>query len=286
MTKEERDLWDRYRKEGDDQAREALVLRYLPQVDFWVSRWKQRLFWVTKEDLRQSGTIGLIKAVDRFDPDWGTEFSTYSRWWIRAEIFSSPDVTRDVPKQQRQYFRKIRGAHDALMQPFGPVPTTQEIAAHARLTPKQVEDALTASAVGFPEELLDVDVDAQAGAYEFLDPAKKHALDELTITFSTFARSAQVNNAQINSEFLDAENTDTLERLTEALARLPDRSRTVLMLSFWGGKLDEEIGTMLLLKPNHIKQIRFRSLDSLSALFGVQREKNSAKQQKGQYHGA
>ena len=78
-----RELFRRYR-EGDEDARQQLIVNHLNLVRFLASKFKNR--GEPLEDLVQVGTIGLIKAIDRFDPDRGLEFTTYATPTIMGEI--------------------------------------------------------------------------------------------------------------------------------------------------------------------------------------------------------
>lgn len=84
---EERELALRWREGGDEAARDRIVSAHLDLVRGVIGRLKGAD--VSREDLFQDGVIGLMKAVDRYDPDEGTRFSTYAAYWVRAEIQSA-----------------------------------------------------------------------------------------------------------------------------------------------------------------------------------------------------
>lgn len=81
---EERDLALRWRDQRDEAARDRIVNAHLDLVRGVLTRLKGTD--LSREDLFQDGVIGLVKAVDRFDPDEGVRFSTYATYWVRAEI--------------------------------------------------------------------------------------------------------------------------------------------------------------------------------------------------------
>jgi RNA polymerase sigma factor (sigma-70 family) len=90
---EERDLALRARR-GDGRARDELVRRHLPLV-LAFSR-KQARGTVPLDELVQEGNLGLLRAVEKFDPDAGTRFSTYALWWIRAYVWRYLKMARSA----------------------------------------------------------------------------------------------------------------------------------------------------------------------------------------------
>lgn len=97
-------------------------------------------------DLIQEGNLGLLKAVDRFDPTRKVRLSTYATWWIRQSITRAAGNhgrTIRLPINQGQRWGRIRRAADALSQELGREPTTKEIAAASEFTVEQIEQTLS-----------------------------------------------------------------------------------------------------------------------------------------------
>lgn len=98
-------------------------------------------------DLIQEGNLGLMKAVDRFDPERGVRLSTYATWWIRQTISrATGDTGRTIrlPINQGQRWGRLRKTADELSQQLGREPSLAEIAEASELTPEQVEATLLA----------------------------------------------------------------------------------------------------------------------------------------------
>src|SRR5215468_7701314 len=99
-------------------------------------------------DLIQEGNLGLMKAVDRFDPERGVRLSTYATWWIRQTIArAAGDSGRTIrlPINQGQRWGRMRKVAEHLSQALGREPTLEELADAAELTVDQVQSTLTAA---------------------------------------------------------------------------------------------------------------------------------------------
>jgi RNA polymerase sigma factor (sigma-70 family) len=226
MDDEEKELWERCRQ-GDGSARENLAVRHASLVRFWAHKIAGVVTWVTREDLYSAGNVGLLQAIDKFEPKRGYQFSTYARYWICAEIWGSPDVTRCVPRQQQENCRKVQAAQDVLARRLSRKPTVKELAEENGLTSEQVEDALRAMAIGFAQQ-----------------------------------PPASADNPAVDTEgrLIAAADIDT------ALSKLSERERIILISHYWEGMSDAEIVRAIKefdLTENNVKQIRFRALKKM-----------------------
>ncbi len=133
----------RYRETGDAAAREALVAHFTPLVES-VARQYAR-YGEPVEDLAQEGYIGLVKALDMFDPSRGVKFVTYATHLILGEIKhylrDRTGVIRE-PGWLHDLSRKIARAADQLTQKHGRPPTVAEIAEHLGIDESQVQDVM------------------------------------------------------------------------------------------------------------------------------------------------
>ena len=141
-----RELFRRYKEEGDDDAREQLVMSHLNLVRFLASKFKSR--GEPLDDLIQVGTIGLIKAVDRFDPARGLEFTTFATPTILGEIrrhFRDKGWSVRVPRRLQELSSKVNQTKEELTKGLHREPSVEEVATALNTTVDEVLEAMESS---------------------------------------------------------------------------------------------------------------------------------------------
>lgn len=141
-----RELFRLYKEEGDEDAREQLIVSHLNLVRFLASKFKNR--GESLDDLIQVGNIGLIKAIDRFEPERGLEFTTYATPTIMGEIkrhFRDKGWSVRVPRRLQELSAKVNQATDELTKDLQRSPSVDEIAASLGVTVDEVLEAMESS---------------------------------------------------------------------------------------------------------------------------------------------
>jgi RNA polymerase sigma factor (sigma-70 family) len=168
---------------GDTAARAAIVDAFLPAIG-GVARRYRRPGQVDHAELMQEGVVGLLRAVDRYDPRYETPFWAYASWWVRQAMqqlvseMTRPAVLSD--RAQRMLAR-IKLARRELVQANGHEPTIDELAERAELTREQVERLLSIDRVprGTDEPVADDGGSATVGD-QLADPGAEEAFDAVT----------------------------------------------------------------------------------------------------------
>ena len=150
-----KDAWDKerthelfrlYKEKGDEEARDQLIVSHLNLVRFLASKFKNR--GEPLDDLVQVGTIGLIKAIDRFDPERGLEFTTYATPTILGEIkrhFRDKGWSIRVPRRLQELSAKVNQATEELTVELQRSPSVEEIAAKLGVSAEEILEAMESS---------------------------------------------------------------------------------------------------------------------------------------------
>ncbi len=242
-----RDLWKRYKQEGDANARERLVVAYSPMVKFVAGRLGAGLpSHVDDADLISYGLMGLIGAIERFEPERGIKFETFAMTRIRGAIIDELRSLDWVPRSVRSRAREIEAAQSKLEHELQRAPTEAELAAKLGID----EDELQSS-------LLEI---ANSSVY---------ALDELwTVSDSS---GDQVSLLDTIKDPRAADPQDSLdsgevkERLTEAIASLPEREQLVVALYYYENLTLREIGEVLGVTESRVSQLHTKAVMRLKS---------------------
>jgi RNA polymerase primary sigma factor len=219
LTHEEEVELSRQAEAGDQEARRRLIEKNLRLV-VSVAK-KYRGMGLPFEDLIQEGNIGLIKAVERFDPEMGHRFSTYATWWIRQAIsraISDKGRVVRLPVHAGEKARKVARVRNALSAELGREPTAEEIAESLGWSVQEVN-----AVIGFLPDA--TSLDRPAGSEDGAPKLGELVEDE---------RASEVPDAVIR----EMENA----RLREAIEGMADRERRVLVRRY--GLDDREPATL------------------------------------------
>ena len=141
-------LFERWQRDKDPRARECLVERYLPLARTLAARYRGRA-GEPFDDLLQVASLGLLHAIDRFDPDRGTAFSTFAVPTILGELkryFRDTGWSAHVPRGAQELALKVQRAEQAISARLGRSPTADELAQYMEVSVEEVIDGLEAAA--------------------------------------------------------------------------------------------------------------------------------------------
>ncbi len=242
-----RDLWRRYKGEGDASARERLVVAYSPLVKFVAGRLGAGLpSHVDDADLISYGLMGLIGAIERFEPERGIKFETFAMTRIRGAIIDELRSLDWVPRSVRSRAREIEAAQTKLEHELQRAPTETELAKKLGLT----EDELQTS-------LLEI---ANSSVY---------ALDELWTISDSSGDSVSlldtISDPRADDPQESLASSEVKDRLTEGISGLPEREQLVIALYYYENLTLREIGEVLGVTESRVSQLHTKAVMRLKS---------------------
>jgi RNA polymerase sigma factor for flagellar operon FliA len=236
-------FWERFKQNGDQRAREGLILHYSPLVKFVAGRLGVGLpRSVEQSDLISYGMFGLIDAIDKFDLEREIKFETYAVNRIRGAILDELRALDWVPRSVRARAREIQRSLDELEHRLKRSASEEELAEHMGLAVPTLQTQLGEIAgLGF------VALD------ELLDPGER----------SSATIGDLLSDARLGAPGESFEKQETRYFLSDAINRLPERERLVITLYYYEGLTLAEIGGVLGVTESRICQIHTKSVMSL-----------------------
>ncbi|HUR22869.1 MAG TPA: SigB/SigF/SigG family RNA polymerase sigma factor [Acidimicrobiales bacterium] len=223
----------------DTGLRSELIEAHLGLAEYLARRFSNR--GEPLDDLVQVASVGLLKAVDRFDPDRGVEFSTYATHTVVGELkrhFRDKGWAVRAPRRMQELYLRLGKVVSTLSQELGRSPTIPELAAEAQVSEEEVLEALEAG---------------QAYRFSSLDAPSPGDDD---------GDSLGAHLGAVDPLMADAEHRMAL---TPLIARLPQREQTIIHLRFFEGLTQSEIASRLGISQMHVSRLLARSLAKLRA---------------------
>lgn len=226
------------------EERERLILEHLPQVRLIARRIHERLpDSVNLDDLISTGAVGLISAIDRFDPNLNVKLKTYAEYKIRGAILDSLRGLDWAPRQQRRRHKQIEAAIATAEQRLHRTPTEDEIASELGVTLTEYHDWL---------------VETQGltlGSLEVSAPDEENGRDLLNY----------ISDDQEAWPSRIVERKELQRLLAEAIEKMPVIEKTVLSLYYYEELTLREISKVVSLHESRISQLKSQAILRLRA---------------------
>ena len=232
-----KELFRELRETGDPEVRETLARLHLPLVEYLARRFKDRGEPI--EDLVQVGSVGLLKAIDRFDVDRGVEFSTYATPTIVGELkryFRDKGWAVRVPRRLQELSLRLNKIVAQLTQELGRSPTVSELAQAAEVSEEEVLEALESG-----QAYSTASLDAPSGEED----------------------DAPGRVERMGDEDVRLENLEYFASLAPLIQQLPERERTILYLRFFQGLTQSGIAEEVGISQMHVSRLLSRILGYL-----------------------
>lgn len=238
-------LWEDYKSEGSQSARERLILHYSPLVKYVAGRVGVGLPPnVEQADLISYGIFGLIDAIEKFDPGRGIKFETYSINRIRGAIIDELRAIDWVPRSVRSKARNVERAYSSLENRLKRPPSDEEMAEEMELSKDELNHV-----------------------YSQLSSVSLVALDELmSVEGERGDRLSLIETLEDTHALSPTEVLETAEMrsiLTGSVNRLPEREKIVITLYYYEGLTLSEIGQVLGVTESRICQMHTKAVLAL-----------------------
>ena len=243
------ELWGRYFDDHENKhLRDELIIQYIYLTKYVVGRVKVALPpTFSYEDISSYGVEGLIDAVEKFSPRMGARFETYALVRIRGNIIDKIRSQDFLPRSVRRKIKDVKEAQDELRRQYGRNATNTEIANYLGIEKEKVEQILS-------------DDTTMTSIYD-----KKGSTDGDIEIIDTI----QDSNSLAPHEKL--EEKDVKKELEDALRRLPERERTIMVLYYHENMTLKEIGEAINVSESRISQLHAQAIMKLKNLLSENR---------------
>ncbi|HIB88737.1 TPA: FliA/WhiG family RNA polymerase sigma factor [Candidatus Poribacteria bacterium] len=237
----EEELWSRFRSKNDASARENLILKYMGLVKYVVDRLSMRPpSTIEYNDLYSCGIIGLVSAVDRFDPSLGNKFQTYAVCRIRGEILDESKRMGWVPRPLYKKNIEIEQVFASLQAQLGRPAEEEEVAEAMSIELGELQQAITDYSRASLASLYDI-VSGNQGEDE-----EVYLIDLL---------------GDPDTEIAESVEREEMEHLIAIeIDRLPEQEKKVVALYYKENLTLKEIGVLLRVTESRVSQIHAKAM--------------------------
>jgi len=234
-------LWNEFKSKNDEQVREALILKYAPLVKYIAGRVAVGMPPnVELEDLVSYGILGLMDAIQKFDPARNIKFETYAVSRIRGAIFDELRSQDWIPRLVRQRARRLEKVYAKLENELGRAATDGEVAKELGISVKEFHELIrevSSTALVSLDDLLRLSSDS----------------DEVPLM-------GLVENTDAKSPETSLEENELKMLLAEAIDKLPEKERMVISLYYYEGLTLKETGAVLDVTESRASQLHTKAI--------------------------
>ena len=236
-------LWEVYVQTKNPAIKEKLLIHYLPVVKYVVGRMIVNLpNSVSYDDMVSAGTMGLLAAIDRFDPALGVKFETYVVPRIRGAILDELRALDWVPRSIRSKARKLEKAIMTVEAQLGRTATAEEIAKELQMDLEEYEEMLSKISGNVIFSLDREIIDSGEGTGSLYD---------------------LIRNARSEDPSQQLEEEELQNMLVEFLNSLPENEKLVLALYYYEDLTLKEIGLVMNVSESRVSQIHTKAIKRL-----------------------
>jgi RNA polymerase sigma factor for flagellar operon FliA len=245
MEADERQDWEAYKQSGDMQAHERLCERYLPFVKRLVGR--MEIYFgdgaMDKSDLVHAGVIGLIDAIEKYDPARSIEFAAYARQRIRGAVYDELRAMDGLSSRARRQKREMDKTRETLQNKLLRPPTDEETAEELGLSLERFRS-----------------LQAELETTRVLTPSSDDAEHDL-VTYSDRPRMESMQPWVPDADGLSS--TEKFKIISEKIDHMPDRVKMILGLYYKDSLTLKEIAEIMHLTESRICQIHAWAIEQL-----------------------
>lgn len=238
------ELWHKYIQSRDTELRDALIQEHLPLVKKIAGRLSIGLpSHVEEEELVASGVVGLLEAMERYDPSYEAGFKTFATWRIRGAMLDELRRVTWMPRSIYKRWRKLQDVEQQMSNRLGREPSSEELSSELQWSPEEVAQVYThmncCSLVSLESLLFDPSFSAEqpekalSGGDPFISPEES------------------------------LEKSERREALSKAIEGLSEREKLILALYYKEELTLKEIGQVIKVSTARVSQIHARSLLNL-----------------------
>lgn len=235
------ELWQMYKSNDDKSAKEKLILNYLPLVKYIAGRMAINMpSHIDSDDLISSGVIGLVKAIERYDLECGTQFETYATTRIKGSILDELRALDWVPRSVRGKAKMLQKVYASLEEKLGRPATDEEVAAHLEISESELQEWIDYAT---PTTLVSLNAVLNSGD----DDKPLQVIDTL-------------EDYKHKSPVAASEQKELQGFLADSINDLSVQEKMVVILYYYEGLMLKEIGEILGVSESRVSQVHTKAM--------------------------